>query len=66
MVLALGGASSTALLTPAELDWRLLLGAIGVAWTAAGGVQWAKRLIWPKDPPPLALPPETLPPETLP
>jgi len=50
MLLALGGALSAALATDAAVDWRLFLGAVGVAWTAAGGFTWFKRLIWPKDP----------------
>lgn len=48
-VLALGGALSAALLSSASLDWKLFVGALGVAWTAVGGYTWAKRLIWPKD-----------------
>lgn len=49
MALALAGAVSTALVSSASLDWKLFLGAAGVAWTAVGGYTWAKRLIWPKD-----------------
>lgn len=49
MVLSLAGALSTALASSASMDWKLFLGAAGVAWTAVGGYTWAKRLIWPKD-----------------
>jgi hypothetical protein len=49
MVLALAGTLSAALASDAALDWRLLAGALGLAWTAVGGVQWGKRIIWPKD-----------------
>lgn len=49
-VLALTGAISTALATPATpLDWKLFVGALGVMWTACGGYVWVKRIIWPKD-----------------
>lgn len=49
MVLALGGSMAAALASEVALDWRLFLGAVGVAWTAAGGYTWFRRLIWPKD-----------------
>lgn len=49
MLLSLGAAVSAALASSAALDWKLFVGAIGVCWTAVGGVQWLKRLIWPKD-----------------
>lgn len=48
-VLALAGAISTALATTAPLDWRLFAGALAVMWTAVGGVQWIKRIVWPKE-----------------
>lgn len=48
-LLAFGGALSTALATPVPLDFKLIAGTFGVMWTAVGGVQWAKRLLWPKD-----------------
>lgn len=49
MLLSLLGAFGTALLSDATLDYKLILGAIGVAWTAVGGYTWVKRLIWPPD-----------------
>lgn len=49
MALAMAGAVATALMTDAKMDWKLFVGAAGVAWTAAGGYTWAKRLISPKD-----------------
>ena len=49
MAMSLAGAFSTALLTDAEMDLKLVVGAVGVAWTAAGGYTWMKRLLWPKD-----------------
>ncbi|MHC4177401.1 MAG: hypothetical protein ACYSWU_07840 [Planctomycetota bacterium] len=47
-VLSLGGALIVALQSDAPLDWKLFLGALGVMWTAAGGYNWFKRIIWPK------------------
>ena len=49
MGLSLAGALATALASDAALDWKLFLGAAGVAWTAVGGYTWFKRLVWPKD-----------------
>lgn len=49
MVLALGGAVSTALMTDKPLDVSLFLGAVGTAFTAVGGFQWVKRLMKPVD-----------------
>lgn len=46
-LLAFAGALSTALATSAPLDWKLLLGTMGVLWTAVGGYTWIKRIIWP-------------------
>jgi len=48
-ILAVAGALSTALASSGPIDWRLLLGAAGVMWTAVGGYTWLKRLIWPAD-----------------
>ncbi len=48
-LLALLGAVSASLATPAPLDWKLFVGALGVTWMAVGGVNWVKRLIWPQD-----------------
>lgn len=49
MVLSMGGALATALASDASVDFKLFLGAAGVAWTAVGGYTWVKRLLWPKD-----------------
>lgn len=49
MILAMAGAVATALASDAAMDWKLFLGAAGVAWTAVGGYTWIKRLFWPKD-----------------
>jgi hypothetical protein len=49
MVLSIGGALATALASDASIDFKLFLGAAGIAWTAVGGYTWVKRLIWPKD-----------------
>lgn len=49
MMLAMLGAVSAALATDAKIDWRLFVGAAGVAWMAAGGWDWFKGLIWPND-----------------
>lgn len=49
MVLSLAGALSTGLMAGAAFDLKMVLGAIGVAWTAVGGYTWLKRLIWPQD-----------------
>lgn len=46
-LLAFAGALSTALASDAPLDWKLLLGTLGVMWTAVGGYSWIKKLIWP-------------------
>lgn len=48
-ILGLAGAVATALAGDGPLDWKLLLGALGVTWTAVGGYTWVKRLIWPAD-----------------
>lgn len=49
MGLSLAGGLATALSTGVSLDWRLLVGVLGAAWTAVGGYTWAKQLIWPRD-----------------
>lgn len=50
MLLGLLGGFSTALAAPgATIDWRLVVGVVMAVWTAVGGVQWSKRVIWPKD-----------------
>lgn len=51
MLLGLAGGFSAALAAGADIDWRLVLGIVGVVWTGVGGVTWVKRLIWPKDNP---------------
>lgn len=56
MILAMGGAFASALATDAKIDWRLFVGAAGVAWTAVGGYTWIKRLIKPADKPPQPTP----------
>lgn len=58
MVLALAGTVSTALASSATLDYKLLLGTLGLAWTAVGGYSWIKRLFWPKDDEPVETPSE--------
>lgn len=49
MALALLGGVSTALASGAPLDAKLFIGIVAVAWTAVGGVQWVKRLLWPAE-----------------
>lgn len=49
MVLGLLGGFAAALHAGATVDWKLVLGIVGTVWTAVGGVQWVKRLIWPQD-----------------
>lgn len=46
-VLALGGAFASALATSAPIDFKLILGAFGIAWTAVGGYTFVKKLLWP-------------------
>ena len=48
-VLGLAGGLGTALASDAPLDWRLFIGAVGVVWTAVGGVTWVKQILWPRD-----------------
>ena len=50
MVLGLAGGTVTALLSEGvKLDWKLPVGIVLTVWAAVGGVQWLKRVIWPKD-----------------
>jgi len=49
MLLALGGGLATSLVAGVPVDLKMLLGAVGVAWTAVGGYTWLKRLIWPES-----------------
>jgi hypothetical protein len=51
MILGLLGGLSAALAAGADIDWRLVVGIVATVWTAVGGVNWAKRIIWPKDEP---------------
>jgi len=51
MVVSLAGTTATALATDAPLDWRLFMGAAGVAFTAVGAFTWVRRLLAPKDAP---------------
>jgi len=48
LLLALAGSFGTALASNAPLGVDLVVGALGVAFTAAGGFVIVKRLIWPK------------------
>jgi hypothetical protein len=50
-LLALSGAMISALVAQAPFDFKLLLGTLGVAFTAVGGYTWFKRLLWPADAP---------------
>ncbi len=45
MGLALAGAFASALATSAPIDWRLVTGAIGVAFTGVGGYHWFRRVL---------------------
>ena len=49
LVLALAGSVSAALFSSAALDPSLIVGAVSVAFTSAGGYTLIKRIIWPKD-----------------
>lgn len=49
MLLGLLGGFAAALQAGSAFDWRLVLGIVVAVWTAVGGVQWVKRVIWPKD-----------------
>lgn len=51
MLLSLAGAFTTSLSTDAPVDFKMVLGAVAIAWTAVGGYTWVKRLIWPADKP---------------
>ncbi len=48
LVLSLAGALSTVLASGAPLGFDVLLGAIGTAFTAAGGYTVVRRLLWPR------------------
>lgn len=48
-VLGLGGALSSALATSTPIGPELLVGALGVTWTAVGGYSWIRRLLKPAD-----------------
>ena len=48
-VLALLGGASTSLATSMPIDWKLLIGSLGVAWLAVGAREWIATLLWPKD-----------------
>lgn len=48
-LLAMLGAFATTLAAEAKVDFQLILGTLGVMWTAVGGYSWVKRLIWPQD-----------------
>jgi len=47
LLLAVAGGVVTALVASVPISGALLLGSIGVAFTAAGGYQIIKRIIWP-------------------
>jgi hypothetical protein len=49
ILLSLAGALSTALATSASVDWKLFVGALAVAFTASGGYNNIRRIIWPQD-----------------
>jgi len=49
MVLALLGTLSAALAASSVVTIGLVLGAVGVAWTAVGARQWLSRFLWPQD-----------------
>lgn len=49
MVFSAAGAAFTTLATPVPLNGTLVLGAIGLTWTAVGGRAWIKSLLWPDD-----------------
>jgi ABC-type transport system substrate-binding protein len=49
MVLSLLAALGTSLGTSMPLDYKLISGAVGVAWLAVGGRQWLSRFLWPRD-----------------
>jgi len=55
MVLSLLGAAATALVSEQPINLQLILGAVGVAFTAVGGWTWIKRMIKPINatPPPV-------------
>lgn len=48
-VMAMLGAFGTSLGSPAPMDWKLFLGALGVMWLAVGQYTWVKQLVWPRD-----------------
>lgn len=49
LVFSACGAAFTTLITPIPLDPKLVLGAIGLTWTAVGGRSWIKSVLWPDD-----------------
>lgn len=56
ILLSLGAALSTAFGSGNAVDWKLIVGAVAVAWTASGGYTNIRRILWPKDQ--AAAPPE--------
>ncbi len=49
LVFSAGGAAFATLATPIPLNAKLVLGAVGLTWTAVGGRAWLKAFLWPDD-----------------
>lgn len=49
MAFSTAGAIVTTLVTPIPFTPKLLVGAVGLAWTAVGGRAWLKSVLWPDD-----------------
>lgn len=49
MLLGQAAAFATVLATPTKLTAGLILGTVGLVFTAVGGYTWVKRVLWPKD-----------------
>jgi hypothetical protein len=49
LVLGIAGGLVTTLYAEGPFDWRLLVGSMGVSFTAAGAYTIVKKIIWPSD-----------------